>query len=106
MSLSNLSERFNEEKGFIQFGGGVKMSDDSCWRNSTQGASDIAAVGTADATIEAGRKRNMCKFKEFPKLHNSKYGSITHFKYLDARRRRGAQDSKSSDSRDERQGRN
>ena len=91
MSLSNLSERFNKEKGFIQFGGGVKMSDDSCWRNSTQGASDIAVVGTVDATIEARRKWNMCKFKkEFPKLHNSKYGSITHFKYLDTRRRRGA----------------
>lgn len=25
--------------------------------------------------------------KEFPKLHNSKYDSITHFKYLDIRRK-------------------
>lgn len=44
-----------------------------------------------EATIEAGETWNMCKFKkEFPKLHNSKYGSITHFKYLDTRKRRGA----------------
>lgn len=89
MSLSKLSERFNKEKGFIQFGGGVKMSDDRCWRN--HGDPDIAVVGMVEATIEAGETWNMCKFKkEFPKLHNSKYGSITHFKYLDTRKRRGA----------------
>lgn len=64
-------------------------------------------MGTVEATIEAGRKWNMCKFKkEFPKLHSSKYGSVTHFKYLDMRRRRGAWDSKSSDPGDDRQGRN
>ena len=71
----------------------------------THGDSDIAVVGMGEATIEAGKNWNMCKFKkEFPKLHNSKYGSITHFKYLDTRRRRGAQDPKSSDSGDDRRG--